>query len=52
MEELVGAADEAMYAVKHGSKNGVHHFVAKGVPRAAPEATRRGATGVDSALPS
>jgi diguanylate cyclase (GGDEF)-like protein len=52
VDELVGAADEAMYAVKHGSKNGVHHFVAKAVPRAAPEATRRSATGVESAPPS
>jgi diguanylate cyclase (GGDEF)-like protein len=32
-DEMIGAADEAMYAVKHGSKNGVHHFVARGLPR-------------------
>ena len=29
VDELIGAGDAAMYTVKRGSKNGVHHFVAK-----------------------
>jgi diguanylate cyclase (GGDEF)-like protein len=29
VDELIGAGDEAMYTVKRGAKNGVHHFVAR-----------------------
>jgi diguanylate cyclase (GGDEF)-like protein len=52
VDEMIGAADGAMYAVKHGSKNGVHHFVVRGQLPPVHDATRRGAAGVDSALPS
>jgi diguanylate cyclase (GGDEF)-like protein len=52
VDDLVGAADEAMYPVKHGAKNGVHHFLARGIPRPPPDAMRRPAPGIDPALPS
>ena len=52
VDEMIGAADAAMYAVKHGSKNGVHHFMASGQLPPVRDVPRRGAAGVDSALPS
>jgi diguanylate cyclase (GGDEF)-like protein len=39
-EEMIRAADDAMYAVKHGSKNGVHHFVRSGAARGPPSLHR------------
>jgi len=42
VDELIGAGDEAMYTVKRGSKNGVHHFVARNPrPPADPSLDRR-----------
>jgi diguanylate cyclase (GGDEF)-like protein len=52
VDEMVVVADEAMYAVKHGSKNGFHHFLASVPPRPSPHATRRQGPGAGSALPS
>ncbi len=52
VDEMIGAADGAMYAVKHGSKNGVHHFMASGQLPPVRDVTRRVAAGVDSPLPS
>jgi diguanylate cyclase (GGDEF)-like protein len=52
VDEMIGAADGAMFAVKHGSKNGVHHFVARGQVPPVHDASRRGAAGVDSPQPS
>jgi hypothetical protein len=45
-------ADEAMCSVKHGSKNGFHHFLANVLPRPSPDATRRQAPGAGSSLRS
>lgn len=40
VDELIGAGDEAMYTVKRGEKNGVHHFVARGPPLPIPDPSR------------
>ena len=52
VDAMIGLADEAMYAVKHGSKNGVRHFVARGIPRPSPDAARRPAVAAEPARPS
>jgi diguanylate cyclase (GGDEF)-like protein len=39
-DEMIRVADEAMYAVKHGAKNGVHHFVRSGTARGPPSLHR------------
>jgi diguanylate cyclase (GGDEF)-like protein len=52
VDEMIEVADEAMYTVKRGSKNGIQHFLARALPRPPPDATRRPATAPDSASPS
>ena len=36
VDEMIGAADKAMYAVKHANKNGVYHCIESGSPRHSP----------------
>ena len=36
VDKVIGAADEAMYAVKHGTKNGFYHCVVSRSPRPSP----------------
>jgi diguanylate cyclase (GGDEF)-like protein len=40
VDELIGAGDEAMYTVKRGAKNGVHHFVARSPSLPLPDPSR------------
>jgi GGDEF domain-containing protein len=40
VDEMIGAADEAMYAVKRGTKNGVYHRVVSSSPRPSPSQNR------------
>jgi len=40
VDEMIGAGDDAMYKVKRGSKNGVHHFVARSPVQPTPDPSR------------
>ena len=40
VDELIGAGDDAMFKVKRGSKNGVHHFVVRSPDLPPPDPSR------------
>jgi predicted signal transduction protein with EAL and GGDEF domain len=52
VEEMIEVADEAMYTVKRGAKNGIQHFLARGLPRPSPDAARRPAVAAEPSRPS